>query len=276
MKSIYLLIIFSFFSCSNSENPIPTSTCKLERIEAGALFYEYIDFDDAIGFATTFEGVLLNYDNSGRISTINGGPTLVASGSNQDSWLFTNIPSYTVFYEDNTVSINHNVTFFDSETLNTYSINNDKIISRNVVSTLNYFNYELAEYTYQYFDDYIEESRNNELFRTLFFENNNLVKIEQLRYGNIEDPLGEPNTLVGKTDYIFSDYDTNENLMKGLFFLDGAFYKAFSNNNYQKISRYNYNYSDGEFTPSGNESFRSFNYGTNEDGTNGMFQQNCD
>ena len=276
MRYIVVLFLVLFASCSSDDNDnFIDNPCKLTKVRAGALYYEYVEVENFISFSTEFNEINFEYDSNGRINKVTGGPIPTASGSNLSSWIFVNIPIYNITYQNNTVTLDSNIESVDGDNVNEYVIENEKVISRSVVSKYNFFINLLTNYDYEYFDNYIEEYRNDELFRTLYFENENLVKIEELKYFNFENPSEDPNTLIGKTEYIFSEFDNTTNLLKGLFYIDGAFYKAFSQNNFQKITQNNYNYIDGEFIiDSGG--YRSFNFGVNEDGSNGMFTQICD
>ena len=58
----------------------------------------------------------------------------------------------------------------------------------------------------------------------------------------------------------FENYDTSINLLEGHFFITGAFYKAFLDNNFNSIEINNYRYVNGEFVLKSNSAF-SFKYG---------------
>lgn len=95
--------------------------------------------------------------------------------------------------------------------------------------------------TYEYDENIIIERMNSDrVLRKFYMENNNLVKVESENI-NLE---GE---LVGRKEIIFSDYDNNPNPFKGLYYITGAFYRSFSENNYSKMTLTKYSKHEDEF-----------------------------
>ena len=93
---------------------------------------------------------------------------------------------------------------------------------------------------YVYSDDLIiEKDSENNIRRKFYFENNNLIKVET------EDTNSE-----GVVDYrkeiLFQDYDNKPNPLQNKYHILGAFYRAFSENNYEDIQVYEYERRDGE------------------------------
>ena len=54
-------------------------------------------------------------------------------------------------------------------------------------------------------------------------------------------------TLVYKKEILFTEYDDRPNPLKNKFYILGAFYRAFSKNNYVKVSINEYDWIDGVF-----------------------------
>lgn len=264
------------FSCSNTDD-VSTNPdfCRLTKVKFDPLLYDYIP--NYVPNINTFDndGVQFEYDDSQKITTIIGGPIRIPTG-NGIEWTYSSLPIYEVSYEGSSVIIDSQIETITNENTNRYTIIDGKIISKTVIETLNFFIYEITEFSYSYFDDFIVEYREGELSRTFYFENNNLIKIEKLYYYGEGNPFGEAGTLAGKDEIIFSEFDDTLNLLKDLFFVDGGFYKAFSQNNYHEISFISYEYIDDEFIPYLPGTIRGFNFGISEDGTNAMFNQVCD
>lgn len=93
-------------------------------------------------------------------------------------------------------------------------------------------------YTYNN-NQVIEKSNEGEVIRTFYLEEGNLVKVETNKY-----EFGE---LTYKKELLFIDYDDKPNTLKNKFYIPGAFYRAFSKNNYTKYQLNEYRMVDGEF-----------------------------
>ena len=70
---------------------------------------------------------------------------------------------------------------------------------------------------------------------------NNLASVEKFVYNS-------DRTISMKTEIFFSNYDHSLNLLKGKFFINGAFYRAFSENNYNKVVVKNYSMDNNQLT----------------------------
>lgn len=67
------------------------------------------------------------------------------------------------------------------------------------------------------------------LNRTYYLENGNLVRVVRERW--------MPDSVAGfRREYLFSDFDDKPNPFKGRYYIRGAFFRAFSDHNYQRIS----------------------------------------
>lgn len=278
LKQLIILYLFFVYSCSN-DDLINENICRLSSFQSVQLFYEYLEFDrfGAVNqFSQDFEGISLVYDNQNRIVRVNGGPLAIPFGMNGRDWMMSNDIVYNISYMGNTVTTSSPVTSFYGETTNEYIISDSKINSRSVI-LFEALIYNLVHFTYQYDDDMVFEYKNNQLHRTFYFENNNLVKVEELVYYNFGNSSDEPGLLFGKFEIIFSEFDDLPNPLEGKFFIDGAFFKAFSKNNYNKLERFQYvfNQETQSFEFYNIINWRAFNFGIHTDGSSGLFQTDC-
>lgn len=78
-----------------------------------------------------------------------------------------------------------------------------------------------------------------DIIQRMHFDSDNLILIE----GEAFDPRN--GQLIGKREIFFEDYDTNSNPLEGKFYIIGAFYRAFSKNNFTKYTIKSYLSLDG-------------------------------
>lgn len=282
MKSIYFLFfILLFASCSTSDDNSLENSCLLISYEPAQLYYEYFNREDlgfrVDGFDPDFNGIEVQYDNNDRVIKVIGGPTPFPMGSGLTGWLISDLTQYDIEYSENNVSITSAIESFYGDTTNDYTIINSRIAQRSIIIPQGLLS-EKVVFSYQYEDDRVIEYQGSDLFRTFYFENRNLVKIEELIYFNPDNIFEDSDMLYGKYEIIFSEFDNLPNLLEGKFFIDGAFFKAFSKNNYHKIESkyYTYNQDTGSFEHNSNlVNWRSYNFGVNEDGSSGLFATDC-
>jgi hypothetical protein len=278
LKYFFFLSILIISSCS-SDDDFRENSRKLISYQAAQLYYEYLE-DNLFGIPNSynlnFDEILLDYDNQNRIISVKGGPLAFPSGPNGQDWIMFSDVVYNISYFGDTVTTSSAVTSFYGETTNEYKISRSKIVSRSVIFPVGLI-YDIVHFTYEYGNNIVFEYRNNQLHRTFYFENDNLVKVEELQYINFGNPIDAPDTLIGKFEIIFSEYDDLPNLLEGKFFLDGAFFKAFSKNNYHKIGhvQYSFNQDTQDFELYGIINWRSFNFGSNTDDVSGLFTTDC-
>jgi hypothetical protein len=91
-------------------------------------------------------------------------------------------------------------------------------------------------YVYQN-DQIIERNDAGQTLRTFYLENNNLVRIVS-ESGEIYSPDYKRNEIR------FGNFDTNPNPFRNMFYLTGAFYRAFSQNNFSEYTISNFAYWD--------------------------------
>lgn len=84
---------------------------------------------------------------------------------------------------------------------------------------------------YNYSPNQITESdESGRILRRFYFDNNNLVKV----VAEIYDIQGELNS---KTEILFKDFDDRINPFMNKYYIKGAFFRAFSMNNYKTLIR---------------------------------------
>jgi hypothetical protein len=87
------------------------------------------------------------------------------------------------------------------------------------------------EVTYAYNGDAIfEKNSDGDTLRVLYKENDNLIKIVK----NYRDGSGK---ILSVSETLFENYDNSSNPFKGRYYLIGAFYRAFSENNYTDVTQ---------------------------------------
>ena len=105
------------------------------------------------------------------------------------------------------------------------------------------------ELTYEYADNIITEKSNDERkTRRFYLENMNLQKVETLMTDN-------KGMVVRRKEILFKDYDGNPNPFYSKYYILGAFYRAFSRNNYETYTINEYALEDNEFTLKGSFTF---------------------
>ena len=256
-KKILLFLIITFIqltSCSDDNEYL--NDCKIISCSVSTLTYP--DINQVISYNQNFSGkIYFEYDDQNRINKILGGPVRYLTGANSYGYYFTDDVETTVSYDNNDVII-ENASFL---------INDNKLNSRKLTNS--FYNIE-SEYFYKYKENLIQEILNDKVNRTFYFTNNNLSKVEQIIYSL------DYSTIRGKKELIFSDYDNNENFLKGLFFINGAFYKAFSDNNFKTIEYKTYDYINDEFELDLDNGYSiSFDFEVNNNGIVDIFELEC-
>jgi len=113
---------------------------------------------------------------------------------------------------------------------------------------------------YSYEPDLIVEFYNDTMVnRKFFFENGNLIKILTER----TKPSG---TIYWKKEILFTAYDNNPNPFKDRFYIKGAFFRAFSANNYRDMTIKEYSLGSDSTLQVYVTSTQSFSFGYNSQG----------
>lgn len=254
------VLIFLFLSCSSSDEG---GACRLDSVMVKTLYYE--QFIGPAIYNPTFSGkIKFEYNDNGQIIKMVGGPMLVSPDSGSEDFFFTDNIVNEVAYQGNVITAQNNYNLGTSFSTVAYTIELDKLIGRTVKD-----NDQETYYGYEYIQNQIIERKDDTICRTFYFENENLVKVEQILY---DYQTGE---IAGKIDIFLSNYDTYENLLQGMYFVNGAFYKAFSKNNFRNLERKHYNYIGGQYVENGNFYNFGFNTSVDQNGLVDLFETSC-
>lgn len=235
--------MFIVFGCEKDDTAIPKGRLKNSIIE-------YLTYTDIHQFPSKNllvppcycvpmeTKIQFTYDNQ-KLTRVNGS--------------FVNIPQGTLLYNpefsadayDSIVHLENKVLVYTKPPTAFYSNDNPEnpikyqfddhqnltgITSRNGV-----------QLTYEYNVNLIVESiESGEVRRKFHMENNNLVRVES-------ENISLDGELVGRKEIIFSNYDNNPNPFKGMYYITGAFYRSFSENNYSKMTITKYTKNEDEF-----------------------------
>lgn len=263
MKKYILFLFLILISCSqNTENE---ATCRLKKVKTITLIYDDLA---PITYSSSFSGTInLDYFDT-KISKVNGAFQNYPSGSSLSNWVLSDNIYDEITYNGNTITVNHSANTNTKPYIKEFNIsNNGQLVSKKV--TLLYPSiFSPVNFTYEYVGETILEKRNGILFRSFYLSNGNLQKTEQIIY-NLSGQI------TGKNEYTFENYDGTPNLLKGMFYINGAFYKAFSNNNFQKYSYQSYNYVNNEYISNGNFYTINFTLAYNSDNIASIFEQIC-
>ena len=261
-KNIVILITIFFYSCSNS-----TQSCKVTSFRILNILYDelkFIPFDSDGKFT---EKINLEYDGDKIIKTHGGLRNMLPPGSS--------FPYHFGFSNDVVENITYNGNTITVTTLNLYTkefvINNDKLVSQsttysNWVQFLDFVDFSSGLHLYEYNGNEVIEKKNGFTRRVFYLEGGNLIKVDWfiLNYNTGE--------IYKKYEYLFSEYDNTPNRLKGKFFINGNFFKAFSKNNYKKFEMKSYNYVDGIYQLNNHDyHMESLNFIPSD-----MFAQECE
>lgn len=252
--SILFILIILTFGCSkdsdSNENDIqPRYRLKNCRIE-------YLIFNDNIRYSSltdlyfnTSQGQIIKTEfkyNNNKLSHVNGGffnnylAGLVFTDSIYDS--IVNNGNITDVYTKPQYFHGFFGNYYKNDSIS-YVVNNSNRLSR--ITLING-----ANLTYNYSVDTIKEIDSmGEVIRTFYFKNKNLVKVEEI--------LGDKTS--GNyyfVEYQFNNYDSKPNPFKGMYFMEGAFFRSLSENNYLDFSKTISYYDHGIFAGI----FKSYNF----------------
>jgi hypothetical protein len=178
-------------------------------------------------------GDLCSYSYSGeRLASTTGGFIPLQPGSSYSDFVFTRNAYDSLFYSNSKIYVYEKY----KAGYNIYNIHNQLVFSLNEQNHLVKINIKDIlfpdgyDYNYNYSDNQITEThQNNEINRIFYFENNNLVKVT-------EDSKDNQGLVRWKKEILFQEYDNKPNPFKNMYFVKGAFFRAFSENNYQRYT----------------------------------------
>lgn len=250
MKNVALLLFISLavFSCTKDESPTVTPRLKNCKVE-------YLFFRDDIRLSNNQTFLFDPGDSLSsfcsytyadmKMAKTTGGFVTVPSGSNFSNLVFSSRAYDSIYFDDNTVYSYSKFNFgglISEDNLSPTIFHLDsqhKLIKINKNNGL-YLNRIDLFYTYTG-NQVIETDVNGLISRIFYYENNNLVKVVSEKY----DAQG---VLFWKKEILFQGFDNKPNPFKNMFFVKGAFFRAFSENNYQEytVTEYSQLY-DGTF-----------------------------
>jgi hypothetical protein len=166
-----------------------------------------------------------------NLSIVSGGFIQVPAGTNLANYIFSDdaydslsMSGHTV-YLISKVDTGNGIIFEYTPNASPFILNSDnKLIKIHKNDGFDSNGYDL---NYVYSENLITETLNNgQISRKFYFENNNLASV-------ITERFNPPGVLSWKKEILFQDFDHNPNPFKDLYFVKGAFFRAFSVNNYQ-------------------------------------------
>lgn len=237
--SIFSILFILFSSCSSNDE-LPANICKVTSVKKVTLVYDDIVISNA--YNGSFSGKInFEYNNENQIVKVKGGLENVPTLSSFQNWFMTNNAEDKITYlSNNRIKVEHSYNTDTKPYTKEFTIIGGNLTERSVLNTYPIVFTTPIQYTYEYSNNIITERKNGVVYRTFYMLNGNLQKVEQINY----DSNGDIN---GKKEYVFLNYDNTENLLKGKYFINGALYKAFSNNNYQRVEINTYNYINNEY-----------------------------
>lgn len=269
MKKNILIVIIALIStaCSNDTENNKDKDCRLVSAKITGFYYDDITISNDAPNSNFSGKISFEYDIQNRISKVKGGLLQVPDGSNMNKWVLSNEVEDIVTYDNNTIKVAYSANLDTRPYQKEFTLNNGVLVSKKVTKI---YPVPLAAmvYTYEYNGDEIKEKIGGKVYRTFTLSAGNLIKIEQIKYDFLS------NEIVGKREYLFLNYDASENLLKGKFYINGGFFKAFSKNNYSTLKIKDYTFSNNEYILS-DESGTSFELTYDANNTASLFEREC-
>ncbi len=205
---------------------------------------KYLTFNDGIRYYWheeipwgEYDSCLIEY-NAGKVVKVTGGVADVPAGSNFTNLMFSANVYDAIDHYKNIVNVytvpGHQYYVGDNpDNPVSYILSSEgkpvKITSRNGIVRF-----------YEYSDNMITETNaDGGVNRKFHFEDGNLVSVVWDFFSRTDG------SLIGKAELFFEDYDTNPNPLRGMYYINGAFYRAFSENNFHSYTYNSYISSDG-------------------------------
>lgn len=261
------LLSMLFFACGGDNDSVPVDKCRVTSASTSTLVFDDITIN---GYNEHFpEKLYFEYDASNRIIKTRGGlRATYGLGSLAPMWTLFGDVNDTIMYDNGTIRVKYSngseTRPYDKE----FVLSGNELLSRKVTLFDSTTHSITSTYTYEYTGSGVVEKKDNFVYRTFTIENGNLIKVELFDY----DPA---NGSGYKEEYFFDDYDTSDNLLKGKFYINGAFFKAFSNNNYRSYRYNNYIIENGVYRL--RQSFeQGINFTNGPENFPNLFTRTCD
>lgn len=232
--AITVILISLFWSCKQDEviTPVPRlKNCAIEYLcfidDNKYLYNSSLTFppNDPLKTIVTFD-----YENNQIIKTT-GGFLNVPSGTNLANLSFSSDVYDSIVYRGNEILVFTKPRVIYSHSSLKEKPNNPTIFAFDKDGRLiRVVRRDSMSIIYSYADNLIrEKNSDNGIVRKFYFENENLVSVTK-EYGDTTD------LYYYKKEINFQDFDSKPNPLKGQYHLTGAFYRAFSTNNYSSYT----------------------------------------
>ena len=222
--------------------------CKKETYSSRLLncAVEYLSFTDEYRFLVTsfhyppndpYKNKFTYSYQSDKIAKVVGGFQQIPCGSNLCDLIFSTAVHDSIIYRSDSVFVftYPGVTYFLNDNPGSPSI----YIYNSNGRFQKLYRRDGFEVNYEYSVNQItEKDKNGSIIRNLYFENNNLIRIEKLDYYGQE-------TVQHKREILCQDYDNYPNPYMNTHYIVGAYIRAFSENNCKTIIFNEYNLVDG-------------------------------
>ncbi len=251
-RNLVLAVLISlFWSCQQDDliTPVPRlKNCAIEYLcfidDNKYLYNSSMNIPPNDPLKTT---VIFGFNNNQIIKTT-GGFMNVPSGFNLDNLSFSSDIYDSIVYRGNEILVFTKPRVIYAHLSPKEKPNNPTIYELDKEGRLiRMVRRDSVSISYSYTENQIVETNDkNEILRNFYFENENLIKVTR-EYGDTNS------TYYYKKEIIFQDFDKNPNPLKGLYQVTGAFYRAFSANNYSAYTINQYmRMEDGKIEKVGN------------------------
>lgn len=258
MKKALLPVLFLLIlSCSSDDS----STCKLTSASLRALYFDEIWGSSLVPGSS--EKIYFEYSNN-QLSAIHGG-YIHAFGPGSQLQFRDDVVN-NVTHSGDTIFVENHTGLTPQPDMTAMIVLEDKIKYRKTKKTGSFT--ITKEYFYEYSGNTVTEKCNGFTTAVYHIQNGNLERVEKFE---IDYNTGEA---FAKKEILFSDFSANTNLLKGKFYINGAFYTAFSKGNFSDVAVYNCTLVNGNFVRDGlSESHLWFTFP--DDVANYLFETDC-
>lgn len=238
-----LIVCLSLYSCKDE----PQVKYRLKSFKSILLHFDELDYGNypnntpiVLNYNSQYSNkITLRYNDLNQITNTFGGLSVTAAATNTKNVCLSNNVVDKIQYSENYIMTENEYPYKTYSDTTKYIFSDGKLVERIIIlSNPSY----ILDYTYEYSGNKIIETLNGILQTSIiYFSNNNVTKFECFKYNNSKE-------IINKTEIIYSDYDQSNNLLKGYYYIHGAFYNAFSTNNYKKRDVTTYSFSNNQYT----------------------------